>query len=78
MKPAAEDEVVSGVMEGEDGGEEEVGEEQVTDGDAEGEEPERAESVEETVRESEDIQEEEVRKLKTWRIELELYFNSSS
>ncbi|XP_070692704.1 matrin 3-like 1.2 [Pempheris klunzingeri] len=55
---AVEEEEVSGVMEGENGGEE-AGEEQVTDGDAEGEEPEREESVKETV-ESEDARQEEV------------------
>ncbi|XP_070769110.1 matrin 3-like 1.2 [Enoplosus armatus] len=59
-KPAAEEEEeVSGVMEGEDRGEE-GGREQVTDGDAEGQEPERAESVTETGEESEDVQQEEV------------------
>ncbi|XP_050928527.1 LOW QUALITY PROTEIN: matrin-3-like [Lates calcarifer] len=61
-KPAAEEEEeeVSGVMEGEDGGEGE-GEEQVGDGDADAEEPETAESVKETVEESSgDVQEEQV------------------
>nr|XP_046261503.1 matrin 3-like 1.2 [Scatophagus argus]XP_046261504.1 matrin 3-like 1.2 [Scatophagus argus] len=55
-KPAADDEEVSGVMAGEDAGEEE----QLSDRGAEGEEPERADSVKETVEESQDVQQGEV------------------
>uniref|UniRef100_A0A3B4URT1 Uncharacterized LOC111233519 n=1 Tax=Seriola dumerili TaxID=41447 RepID=A0A3B4URT1_SERDU len=59
-KPAVEEEEVSGVMEGEDGGEGE-GEEQETDGGTKREEPERAESVKETVESSSgDVQDEQV------------------
>ncbi|XP_056238533.1 matrin 3-like 1.2 isoform X2 [Seriola aureovittata] len=57
-EPAVEEEEVSGVMEGEDGGE---GEEQETDGGTKREEPERAESVKETVQSSSgDVQDEQV------------------
>ncbi|KAL7394941.1 hypothetical protein ABVT39_007552 [Epinephelus coioides] len=63
-KPAAEEEEeeVSGVMEGEDGGEDDGVQEQVTDGDAEVEEQdaEVEESVKETGEKSEEVQQEEV------------------
>uniref|UniRef100_A0A671UB95 Matrin 3-like 1.1 n=1 Tax=Sparus aurata TaxID=8175 RepID=A0A671UB95_SPAAU len=64
VKPEEEEEV-SGVMEGEDRGEE-VGKEQGDDRDAEGEEPERAESVKEMVEESEEVLQEEVRNMETY------------
>ncbi|KAM9357347.1 matrin 3-like 1.2 [Symphorus nematophorus] len=60
---AEEEEEVSGVMEGEDGGEEEAGEEQVTDGDAEGEEPEGAETVQEAGEEPEEVQQQQQKEL---------------
>lgn len=73
MKPgemsAEEDEEVTGGIEVEETGEEEVGEEHRSDRDSEEEEPQAGDSVEK----NEDIQQKEVRKIKTGRIEPELY-----
>ncbi|TKS65458.1 Matrin-3 [Collichthys lucidus] len=59
-----EEEEVSGVMEGDNEGGEEVREEQVTEGDAEGEEPDSTEPVKETMEDSEEAKQEKEKEVR--------------